>query len=95
MPRSRLPDLRLRVDLDVLRQELLVVGAEVQAYPHHRLVGPAGFELAFKEEHVGEELKVGGVEEDYSVKTSEGPEENLKKLYDNFDYGNLWYSGDM
>ena len=73
------------------------MGAEVEADPHHRLVGPVVFELAFKEGHVREELKVGGVEEDDSVKASEGPEEGwgVKKLYDNFDYGNLWYSGDM
>ena len=73
---SWLPKLCVRVDLDVLGQELLVVRAEVKAHPHHGLLGPA-FELGFQKTHVREELKVRRVKKDDTIKTRESPEKRI------------------
>ena len=75
LPWPRLPQLCGRVDLDVLAQELLVVRTHVHGDGHHRLLRPA-FKLTFQLDHVGEELKVGGVEKDNTVETRESPEIN-------------------
>ena len=73
LPWSWLPKLCVRVDLNVIGQELLVVGAEVKAHPHHGLLGPA-FKLACQLAHIREELKVSRVKKNYTVETSESPE---------------------
>ena len=95
LPWSWLAKLCVRVDLNVLGQELLVVRAEVKADPHHRLVGPA-FELAFQLAHIREELKVSRVKKDDTVETSESPEKRIdRKIVSQGVVENLWYSGDM
>ena len=95
LPWSWLAKLCVRVDLNVLGQELLVVRAEVKADPHHRLVGPA-FELAFQLAHIREELKVCRVKKDDTVETSESPEKRIdRKIVSQGVVENLWYSGDM